>query len=227
MKIRELAGRDWPALRTAWVRVKRPVIVCGTDVTRETTPAFAADCVRLLRRPEKHGGFFICCRGRAPSVQPSFPDGWASVCNDLVDDIENGLVRALVVVESDPFHYYPDRARLDLAMSKLELLIAIDYFPTETVNRATIFYPSSTIFETGSTYINQEGRAQFAQRVHHGRHSDLGRRTPAACLPGICSRRGSPAGLEGALAKLRVSRWRKPAAAISPLESLSHGAHGL
>jgi NADH-quinone oxidoreductase subunit G len=53
-------------------------------------------------------------------------------------------------------------------MSKLEVLIAIDYLPTETANRATLFYPSSTIFETGSTYINQEGRAQFAQRVHHG-----------------------------------------------------------
>jgi len=53
-------------------------------------------------------------------------------------------------------------------MSKLELLIAIDYFPTETVKRASIFCPASTVFETGSTFINQEGRAQFAKRVHHG-----------------------------------------------------------
>jgi len=53
-------------------------------------------------------------------------------------------------------------------MSKLEVLMAIDYFPTMTVNKASVFYPASTIFETGSTFINQEGRAQFAQRVHHG-----------------------------------------------------------
>ena len=87
---------------------------------------------------------------------------------DLIVDIEKGLVRALVVLESDPFHCYPDRLRLDRAMSKLEFLIAIDYFPTMTVNQASVFYPASTIFETGSTYVNQEGRVQFAQRVHFG-----------------------------------------------------------
>ena len=122
---------------------------------------------------------------------------------DLIGDIEKGLVRALVVVESDPFHCYPDRLRLDRAMSKLELLIAIDYFPTMTVNRASVFYPASTIFETGSTYINQEGRVQFAQRVHSRRRTNLGRRTPAASLRGYCSRRRSPAGVEGAVGNRR------------------------
>jgi NADH-quinone oxidoreductase subunit G len=147
---------------------KRPVIICGTDVTRETTPAFAADCVRLLRLAGRQAGLFYLLPGAGAfsSALLSGADGQAFA--DLVGDIENGLVRALVVVESDPFHYYPDRSRLDLAMSKLELLIALDYFPTETVNRASIFYPVSTIFETGSTYISQEGRAQFAQRVHYG-----------------------------------------------------------
>jgi NADH-quinone oxidoreductase subunit G len=147
---------------------KRPLIICGTDVTRETTPAFAADCARLLRLTGRQAGLFYLLPGAGAfsSALLSGTDGQAFA--DLVSDIEKGLVRALVVVESDPFYSYPDRQRLDRAISKLELLIAIDYFPTETVNRASIFYPASTIFETGATYINQEGRAQFAQRVHYG-----------------------------------------------------------
>ncbi len=147
---------------------KRPAIICGTDVTRETTPAFAADCARLLRLAGKEAGLFYLLPGAGSFSSAILSGAQGQAFADLVGDIEKGLVRALVVVESDPFHYYPDRPRLDRAMSKLELLVAIDYFPTETVNRASIFYPASTIFETGSTYINQEGRAQFAQRVHHG-----------------------------------------------------------
>ncbi len=42
---------------------QRPVIVCGTDVTRDTTPAFAADCVRLLRLAGKQAGLFYLLPG--------------------------------------------------------------------------------------------------------------------------------------------------------------------
>ncbi len=155
---------------------RRPVIICGTDVTRLTTPAFAADCARLLQLTGKQAGLFYLLPGAGSfsSALLSGADGQdrgsssGLAFSDLIDDIEKGLVRALVVLESDPFHCYPDRLRLQRAMSKLELLIAIDYFPTMTVNQASVFYPASTVFETGSTYINQEGRAQFAQRVHYG-----------------------------------------------------------
>jgi NADH-quinone oxidoreductase subunit G len=154
----------------------RPVIVCGIDVTRLTTPAFAADCVRLLQATGKQAGLFYLLPGAGSfsSALLSGVDGQdrgpapGLAFEDLIVDIEKGLVRALVVLESDPFHCYPDRLRLDRALSKLELLVAIDYFATMTVNQASVFYPASTIFETGSTYVNQEGRAQFAHRVHFG-----------------------------------------------------------
>ncbi len=155
---------------------RRPVIVCGTDVTRETTPAFAADCARLLRLTGKQAGFFYLLPGAGSfsAALLTLVDGQergaapGQTFADLIDDIEKGLVRALVLLESDPFHYYPDRLRLERAVSKLELLIVVDYFPSTTVDRASIFYPASTIFETGSTYINQEGRVQFAHQLHKG-----------------------------------------------------------
>jgi NADH-quinone oxidoreductase subunit G len=147
---------------------QRPVIVCGTDVTRETTVAFAADCAQLLRLTGKDARLFYLLPGAGSFSSALLSGTHGRDFTELIRDIEIGAVRALVLVESDPFHYYPDRQRLDLAISKLELLIAIDYFPTGTVSRAAIFYPSSTIFETGSTYVNQEGRVQFARRVHDG-----------------------------------------------------------
>ena len=147
---------------------QRPVIICGTDVTRENTPAFAADCVRLLRLVGKQAGLFYLLPGAGSFSSALLSETEGQTFSDLIGDIEKGLIRALVVVESDPFHHYPDRQRLDEAISKLELLIAIDYFPSETVTRASIFCPASTVFETGSTYINQEGRTQYSQRVHHG-----------------------------------------------------------
>ncbi len=146
----------------------RPAIICGTDVTRQTTPTFAADCARLLRLAGKQAGLFFLLPGAGSFGSALLSGTDDKTFADLVEGIEAGRVRALVVSESDPFHHYPDRARLERAMSKLELLVAIDYFPSETVRRASFFYPSSTIFETGSTYINQEGRVQFAHPVHCG-----------------------------------------------------------
>ncbi|MGC8492742.1 MAG: NADH-quinone oxidoreductase subunit NuoG [Syntrophobacteraceae bacterium] len=147
---------------------RRPVILCGTDVTGETTPGFAADCARLLRLADKQAGLFFLLPGAGSFGAALLSETQEKTLFDLVEDIEKGLVRALFVAEGDLFRYYPDRARLERAISQLDLLVAIDYFPSETVRRASIFYPSSTIFETGSTYINQEGRVQFAHPVHRG-----------------------------------------------------------
>lgn len=147
---------------------KRPVIICGTDVTRETTPAFAADCAALLSAAGKDALllYVLAGAGSFSSALLAGTDGLDFA--HTVEEIERGAVRALIVVESDPFRYYPNRQRLERAVSMLDVLIAIDYFPTETVKCAGIFLPASTIFETGSTYVNQEGRIQYAHQVHTG-----------------------------------------------------------
>jgi NADH-quinone oxidoreductase subunit G len=78
-------------------------------------------------------------------------------------------VKALVVVESDPFWHYPDRQRLVKALDRLELLLVLDYLPSPLVQRAEIVLPTLTLFErAGSSFINQEGRVQSAPPLHHG-----------------------------------------------------------
>ena len=78
-------------------------------------------------------------------------------------------MKALLVVESDPFWSYPDRLRLTRALDKLELLVALDYLPSATVARAQVFLPTATVFEKEpSHYLNQEGRLQQARPLHQG-----------------------------------------------------------
>jgi NADH-quinone oxidoreductase subunit G len=87
----------------------------------------------------------------------------------LLDAIEGRGVKALVVVESDPFWHYPDRQRLVEALDRLELLLVLDYLPSPLVQRAQIVLPTLTLFErVGSSFVNQEGRVQWVPPLHHG-----------------------------------------------------------
>jgi anaerobic selenocysteine-containing dehydrogenase len=46
------------------------------------------------------------------------------------------------------------------------LLVCLDYLPTQAAARAHVLFPTSTHFETGSHFINQEARLQYAEAVH-------------------------------------------------------------
>jgi NADH-quinone oxidoreductase subunit G len=91
-----------------------------------------------------------------------------STFRETLEAIEKGEVKALIVVEADPLGFFPDRPRLERALSKLELLLVLDYLPSPTARQAHIFLPTLTQFETGSSFINQEGRIQFDHPAYHG-----------------------------------------------------------
>jgi NADH-quinone oxidoreductase subunit G len=147
---------------------RRPVIVCGTGVVRESTPALAADLARLLRTAGLDAGLFYLLPG-ANAFGAALLSAGGEDRAPLLEALESGAVKALVVVESDPFWDYPDRPRLLRALEKLELLLALDYLPSATVARADIFFPTLTLFERGpSSFVNQEGRLQLAPPVHLG-----------------------------------------------------------
>jgi anaerobic selenocysteine-containing dehydrogenase len=147
---------------------QRPVLVCGTDVVRDSTPALAADLLRLLREAGVNAGLFYLLPG-AHAFGAARLSPLNAGLTPLVEAIEAGEVKALVVVESDPCWDYPDQERLDRALEKLELLVALDYLPSPTVARADIVLPTLTVFErTPSSFVNQEGRLQLAPPVHLG-----------------------------------------------------------
>jgi NADH-quinone oxidoreductase subunit G len=144
-----------------------PIIVCGTDVVRETTPDLAADSARLLRDSEKRPGLFYVLPGANAYGAALLSQSDDSV-ERMIEEMERGKIKALVVVENDPLLSFPERRRLQEAVDRLELLVVLDYLPSITVSCAHIFLPTKTLFETVGTFVNQEGRAQQAFPVHHG-----------------------------------------------------------
>ncbi|MFP4650035.1 MAG: NADH-quinone oxidoreductase subunit NuoG [Desulfobacterales bacterium] len=145
----------------------RPVVVCGTEIIGENAVSAAADLVDSLRGTRKDAGIFFLLP-RANTRAGVLLDKGGGSATDLVGRMESGEIRALVMVESDLADIYPDRARLDAALDRLDLLAAVDCLPTETVTRADIVIPALTVFESGGTYINQEGRAGWSQPAHAG-----------------------------------------------------------
>ncbi len=156
------------ALAQKLAKSQRPVIVCGTDIVRESTPALVADHALLLKSIKEEAGLFYLLPGPNAfgSALLSAPEGSAE---QIVDAIEKGTVKALLLVESDPFWLFPDRQRLVQAFERLDLLLVLDYLPSPSVERAHILLPTPTLFErVGSSFVNQEGRVQFASPIHEG-----------------------------------------------------------
>jgi NADH-quinone oxidoreductase subunit G len=146
---------------------RRPVFICGSDIVRESTPELVADHALLVTLTAKKVGLFYLLPG--PNA---FGAGLLSAGegrDPLLEAIESDDVKALLLVENDPFHHYRDRERLSKALDQLELFIAVDYLPSPSVERAHIFLPSVTIFErVSASFVNQEGRLQSTPPLHRG-----------------------------------------------------------
>ncbi len=146
---------------------KLPIIVCGTDIVRQSTPALAADHTLLLQATNKQAGLFYLMPG-ANSFGGSLLSSEDTAFSDILQDIESGTVKGLILVESNPFLHFHHRPRLELALEKLELLVVLDYVNSRAAQKAHIFLPTSTLYEAGGVFINQEGRAQATGPVYTG-----------------------------------------------------------
>ena len=146
---------------------KRPVIVCGTDIVPHPLPGLAADFVLLLQAAEKKAGLFYQFPGANAFGAGLLSDRQGSFLQ-IIEGIENGAIKSLILTECDPFHRFADRKRLKRALNRLDLLIVMDYIDSEAAQKAHIFLPAATLYETGGIFINQEGRAQAAPRAYEG-----------------------------------------------------------
>ena len=141
-------------------RSQRPVIICGTDIVEETTPDAAANNALFLKATKEKAGLFYLMPGANAFGAALLSSGNASL-TQTIEAIENGLIKALILVESDPFSFFPDRQRLEQAIDKLDLFLVLDYVNSRSAQLAHIFFPTSPLFETKATFANQEGRAKF------------------------------------------------------------------
>jgi NADH-quinone oxidoreductase subunit G len=136
-------------------------------VVDATTPPLAAACVSLFRATKKTGGLFYILPG-ANAFGAALLSDEGSTLEQILEGIENGVIRVLVMVETDPFWHFPNRRRLEAAIEKLDLIVGLDYINTPVAQQSHIFLPTSTIYETDGIFINQEGRVQAAAQIYLG-----------------------------------------------------------
>jgi NADH-quinone oxidoreductase subunit G len=146
---------------------RQPVIVCGTDIVPPQIPGLAADLTLLLQAAEKKAGLFYALPGANAYGAGLASDPQMSFLQ-IVEGIENGDIKALILAECDPFNHFADRKRLDRAVDQLEMLVVMDYLNTEAVGRAHMFLPTATLYEAGGLFINQEGRLQVTGQAYNG-----------------------------------------------------------
>ncbi len=146
---------------------RRPVIVCGTDIVPPQIPGLAADLALLLQAAGKKTGLFYVLPGANAFGAGIVSDPQRSLLQ-IIEGIENGEIKALILAESDPFSQFADRKRLEQAIDQIELLIVLDYLNSQAVAGAHLFLPTSTIYETGGLFINQEGRLQVVGKAYKG-----------------------------------------------------------
>jgi NADH-quinone oxidoreductase subunit G len=126
-----------------------------------------ADFALLLRASDKQAGMFNLMAG-ANTYAGGLLCGEEESLSHILEEIEKESIRALILVETDPFWRFPDRQRLERALDKLELLVTLDYLNSQAVQKAHIFLPTATIYEAGGLYANQEGRVQYAPPAFAG-----------------------------------------------------------
>jgi formate dehydrogenase len=69
----------------------------------------------------------------------------------LSDDPER--IRALVVVAGNPVISFPDTSRIEEALRRLELLVCIDIYPSDTCAFADFALPATTLYEKGGLHF--------------------------------------------------------------------------
>ena len=146
---------------------RQPVIVCGTEIVPPQVPGLAADLTLLLQASEKNAGLFYLLPGANAFGAGLASDPQRSFLQ-IVEGIENGEIKALILAESDPFSQFADRKRLNGAIDKLELLVVMDYLHSRAVDKAHMCLPTTTLYESGGLFINQEGRLQVSRQAYKG-----------------------------------------------------------
>ncbi|TAG08704.1 MAG: nitrate reductase [Verrucomicrobia bacterium] len=96
----------------------------------------------------------------ALGISPDLIPSQTSLAYDQIfDAIENGKIKALWIIATNPFHSWIDRARLDRLREKLDFLVVQDmYHSTESARAADLVLPAAGWGEKDGCLINSERR---------------------------------------------------------------------
>ncbi len=84
---------------------------------------------------------------------------------DIVDGVLDGTIKALWIIATNPPVSFPNRARLEEALAKLDLLVVQDGFETPTTALADVVLPAAIWGEKDGTYTNSERRVSRVRKA--------------------------------------------------------------
>ena len=163
---------------------------------QEATPALAFELVLLLQAGGQPAGLFYLL-GEANEFGAALLSSPGTSFLKTLEAIEKGSVTALILVECDPFRLFPDRARLEQALEKLDFLLVMDFLPSPCGPTGQIF------FYPPKLYLRPEDFSSIRKAGFNGRHrftTAVPRSNNSApeairrALPAGYPRRGAPAG---------------------------------
>jgi anaerobic selenocysteine-containing dehydrogenase len=110
----------------------------------------AIDVPALIERFSKR-------RNAAPSRIGSYPQIFggppAPVFADDVLSDDPDRIRALVVVAGNPVITFPNTEKVERALRKLELLVCVDIYPSDTIAFSDYALPAATLYEKGGLHF--------------------------------------------------------------------------
>jgi formate dehydrogenase alpha subunit len=99
-----------------------------------------------------------------PGLQSVDPERKGYTLVEMIDAAARGEIKALYLVGENPFRALPQK-KVEEALSKLELLICQDLFPSEVSSLAHIILPASSYAEKAGRFTNLEGEIQKVRKA--------------------------------------------------------------
>jgi formate dehydrogenase major subunit len=108
-----------------------------------------------------------------PENQQKFETAWNAklptnvglTIMELVDGLESGKVKALVIMGENPAVSDPDSGHVKHALKAAEFLMVMDIFPTPTTELAHVVLPGCSFAEKDGTFSNSERRVQRVRKA--------------------------------------------------------------
>ena len=124
-----------------------------------------------------------------------FPKGPGSGTREILEGLDSGEIRALLLVGADPVGDMPDPTVAIDALDAAEYVVAIDLFLTDSNRNADVILPAVGFAEKSGTVTNVEGRVQ---RVNQICPAPGQARADWEIIDDIATRMGVPLGLSTA-----------------------------
>ncbi len=95
----------------------------------------------------------------------SIPETPGSSLPQMIEDAQQGKLKALFVVGENPLSSLPPSSGIHGALEKMELLICQELFLTETAKQAHVVFPACSYAEKDGTFTNTEGHIQSVRKA--------------------------------------------------------------